>query len=217
MKKLKATKIKHVSTIFIIMSIFISWLFWSPIIGSHTGIVKQRITIFSVTGFILYIIAMTSMWFVALFLIMAEEGKEGVKNAYKKLFRGTNNALWYVMAILVPVTIEIVAPAILGLFTENLRLALLSVWYVFFVLLLGIHLALVLALGGTGFALQLFAKTHRRFSATLISSVYTMVWMAPMYLEVALSNPGYPILWYCLAFMPAAAMTVWLYHAVKAG
>jgi len=215
MKIRKVNNMKHTSIVFIVMSICISWLFWSPIIGSDTFILRQRIAITSAGGFILYIIAMTSMWIAALPLIVAEQGIEGVKNAYKGLFSGVNSALWFIVAVLVPPAIEIAVPEILALLAGNPDSSSLRLSYVFFVLLLGIHLAFVLALGGTGYALRLFAKTHGRHAATFISSAYTMVWMAPMYVEVALRNPGYPALWYCLGFTPGVVMIVWLYHAAK--
>ncbi len=209
------TVVKHQLVVFVVVSIFIAWLSWSPIIASYSGLLTARIEITSVGGFILYIIAMTSMWLVAIPLIAARQGFEGVKNAYKNLFSGRNNVLWFSVAVLIPLAIEIGAPAIWTLFAGKLNLSALSWPYLLFMLILGVHLSLVLALGGTGYALQLLATGSSRFAATLITSAYTMVWIAPMYMEVVLRHPGYPALWYAVGFMPAAVMILWLCHATK--
>jgi len=214
-KTSEITVVKHALVVFTVTSIFISWLFWLPIIASYAGLLTEKIEITSIGGFVLYIIAMTSMWIAAIPLIAARQGIEGLKNAYKDLFSGKNNALWFIVAILIPLAIEIIAPAIFALLAGKLDLSALNWPYVLFILILGVHVALVLALGGTGYALQLFAKGRSRFAATLITSAYTMVWIAPMYLEVILRHPGYPALWYTLGFMPVAVMIIWLYHTVN--
>jgi len=209
------TGVRHPFVVFVVVSIFISWLFWSPIIASTIGLLAEDIEITSIGGFILYITAMTSMWLAAMPLIASRQGFEGVKNAYKNLFSGRYNGLWFIVATLIPLAIEIVAPAICALVAGKLNLNALSWPYVLFILILGIHLSFVLALGGTGYALQLVATGRSRFAATLITSAYIMVWIAPMYLEVVLRYSGHPALWYALGFMPAAVMILWLCHATK--
>ncbi|NOY36848.1 MAG: hypothetical protein GXO83_04670 [Chlorobi bacterium] len=211
----KNTVVKHPVSVFIVMSIFISWLFWSPIIASSVGLLNKNIEITSIGGFLLYIIAMTSMWIVAIPLIVARQGIEGVKNAYKDLFSGRNKVLWFFVAILIPIVIEIIAPIIIALPTGKLDLSGLSWSYVLFILVLGIHLSLVLALGGTGYALQLFAEGRGRITATLLTSTYTVVWISPMYLDVILRHPGYPVSWYFLGSTPALALILWLYYSAS--
>jgi hypothetical protein len=207
--------VKHPLVVFVLTSILMSWAFWSPIIGSHVGLLPQDIEITSIGGFILYLVAMTSMWIAALPLIVAHQGIEGVKNAYRNLFNRRNSALWYAVAIILPLTVEIVPPALYASLSGNPAFSAFSLPYVLFVLALGVHMALVLALGGTGYALQLFAEGRGRFAATLVTSAYTLVWIAPMYLEVIARHPGYPALWYVLGYIPAALMVTWLYHSVE--
>ena len=207
--------VKHPLVVFVVVSILMSWAFWSPILGSHVGLLPQEIEITSVGGFVLYLIAMTSMWIAALPLVAAFQGIEGVKSAYRNLLNGRNSALWYAVAILIPLAVEIVPPALYASLSGDPAFSAFSWPYVLFVLVLGVHMALVLALGGTGYALQLFAEGRSRFAATLVTSAYTLVWIAPMYLEVITRHPGYPALWYVLGFIPAALMVAWLYHSVE--
>ena len=207
---------KHPLVIFVAVSILMSWAFWSPILGSHVGLLPQEIEITSVGGFVLYLIAMTSMWIAALPLVAAYQGIEGVRNAYRNLLNGRNSALWYAVAILIPLAVEIVPPALYASLSGDPAFSAFSWPYVLFVLVLGVHMALVLALGGTGYALQLFAEGRSRFAATLVTSAYTLVWIAPMYLEVISRHPGYPGVWYVLGFIPTALMVTWLYHTAEA-
>jgi hypothetical protein len=200
---------------FVVVSILMSWAFWSPILGSHVGLLPQEIEITSIGGFILYLGAMTSMWIAALPLVAAHQGVEGVKNAYRNLLNGRNSALWYAVAILIPLAVEIVPPALYASLSGDPAFSAFSWPYVLFVLVLGVHMALVLALGGTGYALQLFAEGRSRFAATLVTSAYTLVWIAPMYLEVISRHPGVPGVWYVLGFIPTALMVTWLYHTAE--
>lgn len=207
--------VKHPLVVFVVVSTLMSWAFWSPILGSHVGLLPQEIEITSVGGFILYLIAMTSMWIAALPLVAAFQGIEGVKSAYRNLLNGRNGALWYAVAILIPLAVEIVPPALYASLSGDPAFSAFSWPYVLFVLVLGVHMALVLALGGTGYALQLFAEGRSRFAATLVTSAYTLVWIAPMYLEVISRHPGYPGVWYVLGFIPTALMVTWLYHTAE--
>ena len=206
---------KHPLVVFVVVSILMSWAFWSPILGSHVGLLPQEIEITSIGGFILYLGAMTSMWIAALPLVAAHQGVEGVKNAYRNLLNGRNSALWYAVAILIPLAVEIVPPALYASLSGDRAFSAFSWPYVLFVLVLGVHMALVLALGGTGYALQLFAEGRSRFAATLVTSAYTLVWIAPMYLEIISRHPGYPGVWYVLGFIPTALMVTWLYHTAE--
>lgn len=71
--------VKHPLVLFVATSILMSWAFWSPILGSHVGLSPQEIEITSIGGFILYLVAMTSMWIAALPLVAAHQGIQGVK------------------------------------------------------------------------------------------------------------------------------------------
>ncbi len=55
-KTSEITVVKHPLAVFTVTSIFISWLFWSPIIASYTGLLTEKIEIASIGGFVLYII-----------------------------------------------------------------------------------------------------------------------------------------------------------------
>jgi len=203
---------KYPVTWFYILAFGISWLGMMSVVLASQGVAPFDSPYFLVLS-IFYAIGPA---LAAIIVSQVAYGQTGVWDLLKGLTRWRVGLVWYILAVLVPAVLLIVAQVItrlLGLpVTITMPQVVLSP-YVIFGFTVNFLANTCEEIGWRGFALPRLQKRHNALLATLIVGTLWALWHLPL---VFLASPmsEYPFLWF-ISIVADAFMYTWIYNSTK--
>lgn len=159
------------------------------------------------------IIAAFMPMFVACFLIYREEGREGVKELFKRIFDYSRitNKVWYLAIFLVPLLIFLTIYAVISLANlptpNSWNISLLSIPLLFVFFFLG---SLGEEVGYMGYAFEPIYKKWNALTTAIVIGIPWAIWHYPSMINQGRSLVW--ILWGTLGTVAARILIVWIYN-----
>jgi len=162
----------------------------------------------SAFGILMYLAYMLCPAIIAVILLAVFDGREGVLSLFQGLLRWKVGIQWYILAILLPVAIELLTTgiylALAGKFPEGYSISLVPWNLALDILISSVGLAL-----GLGFALPLLLKTYSPAVATAITALFMILYRA-----MSLINDKNAIVM-CIGLVALAFLLVWIYNNAR--
>ena len=190
----------------------ISWLGMIPVVLTSRGIAPSYLPYFQLLS-IFYVIGPA---LAAVIVSQTAHGKRGVQNLLKGLIRWRVRVIWYLVAIVGPGLLLIVAQVLTKLLGFSVTIAVPQVDlspYIIFGLGINSLANTCEEIGWRGFALSHLQKRYNALIATLIVGVLWGLWHLPL-LFLAGSMSEYPFLWFIIIVANAFIYT-WIYNSTK--
>lgn len=207
--------------LFFMMTFIFSWLLWLPYVLSGFEIIHLSESITSLMTVAVMLGAFGPM-IAAVILIGRKEGKIGIKAFFRNAFSFRIKPVYYILAVLIPVTITAVAhyfvnifgldvlPA--NLFPENLSIPVivLVIPYFIFILIAGGGQE---EFGWRGYAQQPLQKRFGILGGSIILGLIWGIWHLPLWFMPGEGHAYYSFFAFLIYTVSTSVIIGWLYNA----
>jgi dienelactone hydrolase len=159
-----------------------------------------------------YVIAMIGIIITLIVLIVPTYGWKGLRDYLSSLTRQKTNLIWYIISIILPLSITISALAAYSLIGGKLPPITTGSWNLPYVakLVTGFAFVSVLGVSIAGFFVRESSQKSNGFIRAVIFCISMVGAMAPILLAAIAGNPNN--IWLFLSLIPAAFVALWIYE-----
>jgi membrane protease YdiL (CAAX protease family) len=195
-------------SLFYVLAFVLSWLVWGSAVAQQRGL-----TTFSLPDMVAYFAVTLS----ALLMAGLFEGRSGIRDLFSRMFRWRVGWHWYLIAVLLPIGLQLLAAGVYRLFGGNVqmgRLASISDSLHYFIVATP-FMMLTEELGWRGFALPRLQVKYRALTASLVVGVLWGVWHSPLFLMPGTSWESFPYVGFVLSATAQSILTSWVFNNTK--
>ena len=207
--------------LFFIITFAFSWLVWLPYVLSGFNVIELSETVQSMMTLAVVIGAFGPM-IAALILIRVKEGKSGIKEYFRRAFNFKTKAIYYLMALLIPVIITAAAHYIVtlgaidvlpkNLFPEELAVPVI-------VLVIPYFIFIMIAGGGQeefgwrGYAQEPLQGKFGILGGSILLGAVWGLWHLPLWFMPGEGHSYYSFFAFLIYTVSTAVIIGWLYNA----
>ena len=207
--------------LFFVITFAFSWLVWLPYVLSGFNVIELSETVNSLMTLAVVIGAFGPM-IAALILTGAKEGKQGIKAFFRRAFDFRTKAIYYLLALLIPVAITAAAYYIVtfggidvlpkNLFPEDLTVPVIAlvVPYFIFIMIAGGGQE---EFGWRGYAQEPMQKSFGILGGSALLGVAWGLWHLPLWFMPGEGHAYYSFFAFLIYTVSTAVIIGWLYNA----
>ncbi len=195
--------------LYLIITFLWSWLFWLPCIISPTG--RDELPFF-----IFFIIGAFGPFVGAHSVIFLNEGKEGIKNLWKRFLNIKIKPIWLLIIIgLIPAIMlcAFLIPLLTGAVAPPISFSWLTFILFFTIFLYGGPFNE--EFGWRGYALERFQEKWSSLNSSIILGIIWGFWHLPLFFMMGSSQEGQPFILFLMMTTLLSILFTWIYNNTK--